>query len=616
MATVKGDVHDIGKNIVGVVLGCNNYEIIDLGVMVPCEKILQTARELKVDMIGLSGLITPSLDEMAHVAREMQREGFALPLLIGGATTSKAHTSVKIAPHYAQPVVHVLDASRAVGVAGQPDQPAAQAGIRRGKTARTRKRSAGQHAGRRAKLLSHRRGAPPPRRKYDWKPEDIATPGIHRPPRPRYLRSAWPNWCRALIGRPSSTPGNCADATPPSWTTPKYGAEARKLFHDAQALLDRIVSEKLLTARGVYGFFPANSTGDDVELYADARSPRALATFHFLRQQMEKPDGQPNLCLADFIAPAAGPDYLGAFAVTAGLGVDELARQFKAGHDDYNAIMAEALADRLAEAFAEYLHQRVRAEWGYGKTENLTIEQLIDEQYRGIRPAAGYPACPDHTEKWTLWKLLDVEKNTGIKLTESGAMWPASSVSGLYFAHPRSKYFAVGKIGPRPGPGLRAPQRPGPARRRKMARPLSELRPRPRRLRRQRLRILIQSFTANFDRAERMRSASMIASIRRRSSAIVVLMIKYSKCRHCAISWRATPSRFSNCAAESVPRRRSRASSCPTLDGVRKTVTSACRRSASAVAREQTVAAPCTSMLSSTSLPLRNLSSTPALGVP
>jgi 5-methyltetrahydrofolate--homocysteine methyltransferase len=440
MATVKGDVHDIGKNIVGVVLGCNNYQIIDLGVMVPCEKILQTARDLKVDMIGLSGLITPSLDEMAHVAREMKREGFALPLLIGGATTSKAHTAVKISPHYDEPVVHVIDASRAVGVVGQLINPALKPEFAR-KNRENQEKTRQQHASQTVKLLpieeARRRGT-----KIAWKAGDIAQPEF--------------TGVRVLSSVPLEELVPCIDWSPffHTWELrgrypaildhPKYGAEARTLFHDGRQLLDRIVREKLLTARGVYGFFPAHSAGDDVEVSAGA----APAALHFLRQQIEKPDGQPNLCLADFIAPrGAAQDYLGFFAVTAGLGVDELARKFKAGHDDYNAILTEALADRLAEAFAEYLHRRVRAEWGYGKNENLTVEQLIEEEYRGIRPAAGYPACPDHTEKWTLWQLLDVEKNTGIKLTESCAMWPASSVSGLYFAHPQAKYFAVGKLG-------------------------------------------------------------------------------------------------------------------------------------------------------------------------
>jgi 5-methyltetrahydrofolate--homocysteine methyltransferase len=452
MATVKGDVHDIGKNIVGVVLGCNNYEVIDLGVMVPCEKILQTAREHKADLIGLSGLITPSLDEMAHVAREMQRQGFSVPLLIGGATTSKAHTSVKIAPGYKETVVHVTDASRAVGVAGHllnPDsKPAFGAQNSRDQEALRR-----QHAGHEVKLLpieeARRRGP-----KFDWKADEIATPeftGVR-------VLSSVPGQGGALpVSLEDLVP--CIDWSPffHTWELrgrypsilqhEKHGAQARELFNDAQILLERIVNKKLLAARAVYGFFPANSVGDDIELYTDPSRRRVLATFRFLRQQIEKQDGQPNWCLADFVAgKSIAEDYIGAFAVTAGLGVDELVKQFKADHDDYNAIMTEALADRLAEAFAEFLHRRVRAEWGYGCNENLSVEQLLDEQYRGIRPAAGYPACPDHTEKWTLWKVLGAEKNAGIRLTESAAMWPASSVSGLYFSSPQSKYFAVGKL--------------------------------------------------------------------------------------------------------------------------------------------------------------------------
>jgi 5-methyltetrahydrofolate--homocysteine methyltransferase len=453
MATVKGDVHDIGKNIVGVVLGCNNYEIIDLGVMVPCEKILQTAREQKVDMIGLSGLITPSLDEMAHVAREMQRQGFTLPLLIGGATTSKAHTSVKIAPHYKEPVVHVVDASRAVGVVGHLINPELKPAFA-GQNLQEQEKLRAQHTGQRVKLISIDE-ARARRAKYDWKKEDIAAPeftGLRTLSTAAGQGGTLPVALDDLVA--------CIDWSPffHTWELrgrypsilrhEKHGAQARELFQDAQKLLEKIVNNNLIAARGVYGFFPANSVGDDVELYTDASRQHVLTTFRFLRQQVEKPDGQPNWCLADFVAPKSADrgDYLGAFAVTAGLGVDEMVKKFKADNDDYNAIMTEALADRLAEAFAEYLHRRVRIEWGYDKHENLSIEQLIDEQYRGIRPAAGYPACPDHTEKWTLWKLLDVEKNAGIKLTESCAMWPGSSVSGLYFSSPQSKYFAVGKL--------------------------------------------------------------------------------------------------------------------------------------------------------------------------
>ncbi|MGA3267996.1 MAG: methionine synthase [Verrucomicrobiota bacterium] len=471
LATVKGDVHDIGKNIVGVVLGCNNYEVIDLGVMVPCEKLLQTAREQKVDIIGLSGLITPSLDEMAHVARELEREGMKLPLLIGGATTSKAHTAVKIAPGYSEPVVHVLDASRAVPVVSHlvnSKKKSAFAAQVRNEYDRVR----AQHAGSRTKLVTLEAArSNAPKLRYD----DLPRPNFMGV---RVLGSA-PNAPRPMLsaGAPKATGG--APAPPVSLTdlvplidwTPffhtwelrgvypkilqheKHGEEARKLFADAQKLLEQIVRENLLEPRGVYGFFPANRIGDDVELYIDESRAEVLATFHFLRQQIAKDDGTPNWCLADFVAEKGDAhraplhDYLGAFAVTSGHGLKELVDRFKADHDDYNAIMAEALADRLAEAFAEYLHQRVRTEWGYGRGENLSQEDLIAEKYRGIRPAAGYPACPDHSEKRTLWTLLDVEKNAGIQLTESCAMWPGSSVSGLYFAHPQSKYFAVGKLG-------------------------------------------------------------------------------------------------------------------------------------------------------------------------
>jgi len=442
MATVKGDVHDIGKNIVGVVLGCNNYEVIDLGVMVSCEKILQTAREKHVDMIGLSGLITPSLDEMVHVAREMKREGFDLPLLIGGATTSKAHTSVKIAPNYDKAVVHVLDASRAVGVVGSLINPQLKPAFL--ETIRTEyEKVRAQHAVQQAKPLlkieeARKRSTP-----IDWKSSDIPKPEFTGP--------------RIIKNLPLSELVPFIDWSPFFHTWELRGrypailenAEAKKLFDDAQALLNQIVSQKLLTARAVYGFFPANSVGDDVELYTDESRQKVLTTFHFLRQQMEKPDGQFDHSLADFIAPknAARPDHLGAFAVTAGIGVDELCARFEKDHDDYNSIMTKALADRLAEAFAEYLHKKVRREWSYGRDEKLTNDDLIREQYRGIRPAAGYPASPDHTEKQLLWKLLEVENAAGIKLTESCAMWPASSVSGLYFAHEDSKYFGVGKIG-------------------------------------------------------------------------------------------------------------------------------------------------------------------------
>ena len=470
LATVKGDVHDIGKNIVGVVLACNNYEVIDLGVMVPCEKILQAARERQVDIIGLSGLITPSLDEMCHVAREMQREGFTVPLLIGGATTSRVHTAVKIAPGYSQPVIHVLDASRAVPVASRllsaENKPALVAQVRE-----EYERLRVQHAGQQTKLLPlpvARRRAP----KYDWTPQSLPKPAFLGV---RVLTSESAAQPASLVPpadsslpRPEIVPVRLEDLIPfidwsPFFHTwelrgrypailrhERHGEQARELFADGQQLLEEIVSHRLLTLRGTYGFFPANSVGDDVELYADDTRSRVLTTFHFLRQQIEKPEGQPNYCLADFIAPKTHPtplpDYLGAFAVTAGHGIKELVARARADHDDYRLIMAEALADRLAEAFAEILHQRVRREWGYGTAENLTPEQIINEEYRGIRPAPGYPACPDHTEKLSLWRLLEVERLTDISLTESCAMLPASSVSGFYFAHPDSKYFAVGKL--------------------------------------------------------------------------------------------------------------------------------------------------------------------------
>ena len=441
MATVKGDVHDIGKNIVGVVLGCNNYEVIDLGVMVPCEKILAAAREHHPDIIGLSGLITPSLDEMAHVAREMEREGLRLPLLIGGATTSKTHTAVKIAPGYGQPVVHVLDASRAVPVVGNlinADRKPEFARQIRDEYDHIR----AQHAGQRVKLLSIEQArANAPKLNYDDlpKPEFTGVRTLERVPLGDLVKFI--DWS------PFFHVWELRGVYPKILQHEKHGEEARKLFADAQQLLGKIVSDKLLQPRGVYGFFPANRIGDDVELYTDESRTKVLATFHFLRQQIAKDDGTPNWCLADFIAPKGSPDFMGGFAVTSGHGLDELVKKFKAEHDDYNAIMAEALADRLAEAFAEFLHKCAREEWGYGKNEGFSSEDLIKEKYRGIRPAGGYPACPDHSEKRILWKLLDAEKKAGIKLTESFAMWPGSSVSGLYFAHPKSKYFAVGKLG-------------------------------------------------------------------------------------------------------------------------------------------------------------------------
>jgi 5-methyltetrahydrofolate--homocysteine methyltransferase len=447
LATVKGDVHDIGKNIVGVVLRCNNYDVIDLGVMVSAEKILKTAREAAVNIVGLSGLITPSLDEMSHVARELQREGFTVPLLIGGATTSRVHTAVKIAPHYEPPVVHVLDASRAVGVVSQllnPKQKAEYAFANEREQQHDRDRYRANQADREMLSLADARARRAP---IVWRAEEIPQPSF--------------SGVRVLADYPLTEIARFIDWTPlfSTWELrgsypkilddPKLGARAKELLADAQQLLSEIINNKLLTARGVYAFFPANAIGDDIELYTDDARGERLAVIHTLRQQSDKGASQPNLALADFIAPRATGlhDYIGAFAVTTGHGLDELCARFEREHDDYNSIMAKALADRLAEAFAELLHRKARIEWGYGTTENLSVEDLIRERYRGIRPAPGYPACPDHTEKRTLFDLLGAEQNAGINLTESFAMMPASAVSGFYFAHPEAKYFTVGRIG-------------------------------------------------------------------------------------------------------------------------------------------------------------------------
>ena len=440
LATVKGDVHDIGKNIVGVVLACNNYDVIDMGVMVPCEKILERARLENADIIGLSGLITPSLDEMVHVAREMERTGFKVPLLIGGATTSRAHTAVKIAQHYSEPVVHVLDASRAVPVTSSLLSTDGKAPFVR-QLREDYEKLRTQHGSQTAKLLSleaARANAP----KLNF--ADL--------PKPEFTGWRIPEISLAeLAGFIDWTPffhtWELRGVYPKILQHEKHGEEARKLFADAQNLLAKVIAGKWLTPRAVYGLFPANRVGDEVELYTDESRKSILTTLHFLRQQIDKGDGTPNWCLADFIAPKGAADYLGAFAVTAGVQTKALADAYKKELDDYNAIMIEAIADRLAEALAEMLHQHVRRNWGFGGTENLTPQDLIEEKYRGIRPAPGYPACPDHTEKATLWNLLEVEKNAGIQLTENFAMWPGSSVSGLYFAHPEAKYFAVGKLG-------------------------------------------------------------------------------------------------------------------------------------------------------------------------
>ncbi len=443
LATVKGDVHDIGKNIVGVVLACNNYEVIDMGVMVPCEKILERAKLEKADIIGLSGLITPSLDEMVHVAREMERQNFKVPLLIGGATTSRAHTAVKVAQHYSEPVVHVLDASRAVPVTSSllsKDGKAAFVKNLRDDYEKLRS----QHASSQIKLLPLAAArANAPKLKFD----DLAKPEF-----PGGITTTIENGSLAEIAKfidwtPFFHTWELRGVYPKILQHEKHGEEATKLFADAQKMLAKVIAEKLLTPRAVYGTFPANRVGDDVEIYWDETRTSVKSTLHFLRQQIDKGDGTPNYCLADFVAPKGTPDFIGAFAVTAGAEAKALADEYKKQNDDYNAIMIEAIADRLAEAYAEGLHKQVRDEWGFGKLEKLTTEDLIEEKYRGIRPAPGYPACPDHTEKEIIWKLIDVEKSTGIKLTESFAMWPGSSVSGLYFAHPDSKYFAVGKLG-------------------------------------------------------------------------------------------------------------------------------------------------------------------------
>jgi 5-methyltetrahydrofolate--homocysteine methyltransferase len=446
MATVKGDVHDIGKNIVGVVLACNNYEVIDLGVMVPAEKILETAKTEAVDVIGLSGLITPSLDEMVHLAQEMKRLDFDLPLLIGGATTSRAHTAVKIAPHYDGPTVHVLDASRAVGVVSalmSEDQKAGFVDKNNQDQQRLRAEYGNRNADKKMISIDEARQRRIP---IDWSTTRIDVPGFlgRRVISMQSLEELVPfiDWS------PFFHTWELRGRFPKIFDDPEVGEQARQLFEDAQKLLQDIVKGKLFTAKGVYGFWPANSVGDDIELYTDDSRAEVLTTFHMLRQQMAKPADQYNYSLADYIAPRTSgrADYLGAFAVTAGLGADELAKQFEIDNDDYNSIMAKALADRLAEAFAEFLHKRVRLEWGFGKEENLSQEDLLREAYRGIRPAAGYPACPDHTEKRILFDLLAAEENAKIQLTESFAMWPGASVSGLYFGHPDAKYFGVGKI--------------------------------------------------------------------------------------------------------------------------------------------------------------------------
>ncbi|HEX6669340.1 MAG TPA: methionine synthase, partial [Gemmatimonadales bacterium] len=448
LATVKGDVHDIGKNIVGVVLQCNNYQVIDLGVMVPSARILETARREQVDLIGLSGLITPSLEEMSFVAGELEREGLDLPLMIGGATTSRVHTAVKIEPHYHGPTVHVLDASRAVGVAGNLMSPAVKEDFVRQvrqEYADIREQRAGRGPAERQVSLGAARAN---RLAIDWQaaaPPAPCAPGVH-------VLDDYP--LAELVERIDWTPffqtWELAGHYPAILDDPVVGSAARNLFADARTLLDHIVRERLLTARGVFGLFPAASVGDDIELYRSTDRGERIATIHTLRQQMVKPPGRPNLALADYVATRESevPDHVGAFAVTTGHGLDALVAEFGSRHDDYNAILAKALADRLAEAFAERLHERVRREfWGYARNESLENAALIREAYQGIRPAPGYPACPDHTEKRTLFDLLQAERSAGIHLTESFAMTPTAAVSGYYFWHPDARYFGVGKIG-------------------------------------------------------------------------------------------------------------------------------------------------------------------------
>ncbi len=447
IATVKGDVHDIGKNIVGVVLACNNYEVVDLGVMVPADKILAEARRIGADVIGLSGLITPSLDEMVHVAKEMAREGFTVPLLIGGATTSAAHTAVKIAPEYPPGVVHVLDASRVVNVVSSllsPEQKPAYMEEIRAKQERQRQEFAARRTRKPLLSLATARDRRP---RFDWATVDI--------PRPEFLgvRVFDPVPLEEIVPfidwGPFFSAWELHGRFPQILEDETVGTEAKKLFADGQKLLDQIVREKRFTAKAIMGYWPCNAVGDDIEIYADESRSAVVTRFHQLRQQLEKPADQFNHCLADYIAPkdSGRIDYMGGFAVTAGHGVEEFAKEFKAKGDDYNAIMAQALGDRLAEAMAEMLHKRARDAAGFGRTENLSYEDLIRERYRGVRPAPGYPACPDHTEKRILFDLLGVTKATGIVLTESCAMSPASSVSGWYFNHPEAKYFGVGKIG-------------------------------------------------------------------------------------------------------------------------------------------------------------------------
>jgi 5-methyltetrahydrofolate--homocysteine methyltransferase len=448
IATVKGDVHDIGKNIVGVVLGCNGYDIVDLGVMVSCEKILQAAREHAADVIGLSGLITPSLEEMCHVAAEMRRQGLRQPLLIGGATTSRAHTAIKIAPNYDQAVVYVPDASRAVGVVTSLLSQA-QSEAYRAEVAADYARIREQHAGKKGQALLPLPAARENGYCCGWGSEVV--PVAPRETGVRVLDDVdLAVLVRYIDWGPFFQTWELAGSYPKLLDDPTVGEEARKLMADAEAMLARVVAEKWLRARAVFGLFAANGVGDDVEIYTDASRRNLAMTWHNLRQQHARPPGKPHYCLSDFVAPRASgvPDWVGGFAVTAGIGIEARLAEFEKAHDDYSAIMLKALADRLAEALAEHLHERVRREfWGYAQDESLSNDELIGEKYRGIRPAPGYPACPDHTEKGALFALLGASEKIGVTLTESYAMYPAAAVSGFYLAHPQAQYFAVPKIG-------------------------------------------------------------------------------------------------------------------------------------------------------------------------
>ncbi|WP_232338598.1 methionine synthase [Lysobacter soli] len=443
MATVKGDVHDIGKNIVGVVLACNNFEVIDLGVMVPAQVILDRAKAENADLVGLSGLITPSLEEMSHVAREMQRQGFEMPLLIGGATTSRAHTALKIDPHYKAPTVWVKDASRAVGVAQSlisPDLRGNFVAANDTDYAEIRQRHRQRGDGKRLVSLEKARA-----QRFDGGWNDYVPPAPNQPGLHVFDDYPLAELVEYIDWTPFFNTWELAGKYPAILTDEVVGAQASELYRDAQAMLRRIVDERWLTAKAVFALWPANAIGDDVVVDANGTP----TTLHFLRQQVDKPVDRPDFCLADFIAPkeSGRQDWIGGFAVTAGIGIEEHVARFEADHDDYNAILLKALADRFAEALAERLHERVRKEfWGYAATEALGNDALIDEAYVGIRPAPGYPACPEHSEKATLFRLLDAENNAGVRLTESFAMYPAAAVSGYYFSHPRSQYFVVGRV--------------------------------------------------------------------------------------------------------------------------------------------------------------------------